>query len=121
MSALPVVELGRSGLRVPCLGLGCMGMSEWYGPTDDAESTQTIHRALELGITFLDTADVYGRGHNERLVGAALAGGRRDGVVVATKFGTARLATWLEREGINATAIHGEDGHGLALGHLHGD
>ncbi len=90
MSALPVVELGRSGLRVPCLGLGCMGMSEWYGPADDAESTQTIHRALELGITFLDTADVYGRGHNERLVGAALAGGRRDGVVVATKFGNVR-------------------------------
>ena len=83
------VELGRSGLRVSALGLGCMGMSEWYGPTDDAESTATIRRALELGVTFIDSADVYGRGHNELLVGNAIRD-RRDGVVLATKFGNVR-------------------------------
>ncbi len=88
-AALPTVELGRSGLHVSALGLGCMGMSEWYGPADDAESTATIHRALELGVTFIDSADVYGRGHNERLVGNAIRD-RRDGVVLATKFGNVR-------------------------------
>ncbi len=67
-----------------------MGMSAWYGPTDEQESIATIHRALELGITFLDTADVYGAGHNEELVGRAIAG-RRDEVVLATKFGNRRL------------------------------
>jgi aryl-alcohol dehydrogenase-like predicted oxidoreductase len=79
-------KLGTDGLAVSEQGLGCMGMSAWYGPTDDEESIATIHRALELGITFLDTADVYGQGHNERLVGRAIAG-RRDAVVLATKFG----------------------------------
>src|SRR4051794_31104791 len=74
------------GLEVSEQGLGCMGMSAWYGPTDEQESIATIHRALELGITFLDTADVYGQGHNEELVGRAIAG-RRDEVVIATKFG----------------------------------
>jgi aryl-alcohol dehydrogenase-like predicted oxidoreductase len=76
-------------LAVSELGLGCMGMSEFYGPTDEAESIRTIHRALELGVTFLDTADMYGRGHNEELVGRAIAG-RRDDVVLATKFGNRR-------------------------------
>ncbi len=71
------------------LGLGCMGMSEFYGPTDEAESITTIHRAIELGVFFLDTADMYGSGHNERLVGQAIAD-RRDEVVVATKFGNRR-------------------------------
>jgi aryl-alcohol dehydrogenase-like predicted oxidoreductase len=78
--------LGTEGLEVSQQGLGCMGMSAWYGPTDAEESIATIHRALELGITFLDTADVYGQGDNEELVGRAIAG-RRDEVVLATKFG----------------------------------
>jgi aryl-alcohol dehydrogenase-like predicted oxidoreductase len=79
-------QLGSQGLSVSREGLGCMGMSAWYGSTDEQESIATIHRAIELGITFLDTADVYGEGANEELVGRAIAG-RRDEVILATKFG----------------------------------
>src|SRR4051812_15932146 len=84
-------QLGRSGLTVSAMGLGCMGMSEFYGQGDEAESIATIHRALDLGIDFLDTADMYGMGANEELVGRAIKG-RRQGVVLATKFGNVRDA-----------------------------
>jgi aryl-alcohol dehydrogenase-like predicted oxidoreductase len=82
-------KLGRQGLEVSALGLGCMGMSDFYGPTDDVESVATLHRAIELGVTFLDTADMYGPFKNEELLGRALRG-RRDEVVLATKFGNRR-------------------------------
>lgn len=82
-------KLGRSGLEVSAIGLGCMGMSEFYGPADEAESIRLIHRALEMEIDFLDTADMYGPFKNERLVGRALAD-RRDQAVIATKFGIVR-------------------------------
>jgi aryl-alcohol dehydrogenase-like predicted oxidoreductase len=83
------ILLGRSGLLVSRMGLGCMGMSEFYGPGDERESIRTIHRALELGINFLDTADIYGLGRNEELVGRAIRD-RREKVVLATKFGNVR-------------------------------
>jgi aryl-alcohol dehydrogenase-like predicted oxidoreductase len=78
--------LGSQGLRVSTIGLGCMPMSQLYGPADEQESVATIHRALDLGVTLLNTADMYGPFTNERLVGRAIAG-HRDEVVVATKFG----------------------------------
>ncbi len=95
-------NLGSEGLVVSSLGLGCMGMSDFYGPRDDAESVATIHRALDLGVTFLDTADMYGPFTNERLVGRAIAG-RRDEVVLATKFGNVRGENG-ERLGIRGDA-----------------
>ncbi|MDF2723707.1 MAG: aldo/keto reductase, partial [Paenibacillus sp.] len=78
--------LGQGGLRVSALGLGCMGMSEFYSGRDDEESIRTLHLALDIGVTFLDTADMYGVGRNEQLVGKAIKG-RRNEVVLATKFG----------------------------------
>jgi aryl-alcohol dehydrogenase-like predicted oxidoreductase len=86
---MKIRTLGKSGLKVSALGLGCMGMSEFYGPTDEAESLATIERAIDLGITFLDTADVYGMGKNEELLAGVLARRRRE-VVLATKFGIVR-------------------------------
>jgi aryl-alcohol dehydrogenase-like predicted oxidoreductase len=82
--------LGQSGLEVSAIGLGCMGMSPMYGEPDEKESIATIHRAIELGMDFLDTSDMYGNGHNEELVGRAISG-RRDRVILATKFGNIRL------------------------------
>ena len=93
-------ELGRSGLKVSALGLGCMGMSEFYGSADENESIATIHRSLELGITFLDTADVYGPHKNEVLVGKAIKG-KREKVVLATKFGIVRDPANPQARGVN--------------------
>src|SRR6185312_2704599 len=87
--ALNQVDLGSQGLSVSAQGLGCMGMSDFYGDRDDAESIATIHRALELSVTLLDTADMYGPYTNEELVGKAVAD-RREQAVVATKFGIVR-------------------------------
>ena len=93
-------RLGSRGLEVSAVGLGCMGMSEFYGATDEDEAVATIHRALELGVTLIDTADIYGPFTNERLVGRAIAG-RRDKVVLATKFGNVRRedGSWVGIDG----------------------
>jgi len=92
--------LGTEGLTVSRLGLGCMGMSEFYGPSDSAESVRTIHRALDLGVTLFDTADMYGPYTNELLVGKALAP-KRDPAVIATKFGIVRDPRDPSRRGVN--------------------
>ncbi|HET9294084.1 MAG TPA: aldo/keto reductase [Gemmatimonadales bacterium] len=93
--------LGASGPRVSCIGLGCMGMSDLYGPADDAESLATIHAALEAGITLLDTGDYYGMGHNELLLREALRGVARDRAVISVKFGALRdpAGVWLGIDG----------------------
>ncbi len=103
--SIGTVKLG--GLTVSAQGLGCMGMSQWYGPTDWDESITTLHRALDLGVTFLDTANVYGAGHNEVLVGRAIHD-RRDQVQLATKFGIDRDVSSDERQ------LHGKRAYVLA-------
>ena len=87
MASLPQRALGKSGINVSAVSLGCMGLSGVYGLSDDNESISLIHAALDRGINMLDSSDLYGNGHNEQLIGKALAGGRRAGVIVATKFG----------------------------------
>ena len=100
-------KLGNTGLEISAIGLGCMSMSPVYGPTDDATSIATIHRALELGINFLDTADIYGVGGNEELVGQAIRS-KRDQVVLATKFGNVIKGAWADGKGyeINGTPAY---------------
>src|SRR4051812_50155850 len=83
-------RLGRDGPGTSALGLGCMGMSDFYGPADEAESVATIHAAFDAGITLLDTGDFYGMGHNELLLREALRGRNRDDVVISVKFGAMR-------------------------------
>jgi len=97
-------RLGSAGPVVSAIGLGCMGMSDLYGPSDEAESVATIHAALDAGVTLLDTGDYYGMGHNELLIGGALRGRRRDQVVISVKFGALRdsRGAWL---GIDARPV----------------
>ncbi len=96
-------SIGRSGLTVGALGLGCMGMSEFYGPTDEAQSLSTLAHALDRGVTLFDTADAYGFGHNEELLGRFLKG-RRERVTIATKFGLVRKPGSYERRVDNSPA-----------------
>jgi aryl-alcohol dehydrogenase-like predicted oxidoreductase len=91
-------NLGTTGIDIPAIGLGCMSLSSVYGAAEDGPSIALIHRALELGITFLDTADIYGAGHNEELVGRAIKG-RRDRFVLATKFGNVIRGNWADAKG----------------------
>jgi aryl-alcohol dehydrogenase-like predicted oxidoreductase len=90
MSSIPQVRLGSEGPRVSALGLGCMAMSDVYGPSDRAESIATVHAALDAGLNLLDTADFYGQGHNEMLLRETLADRKRDSYLLSVKFGALR-------------------------------
>jgi aryl-alcohol dehydrogenase-like predicted oxidoreductase len=109
-------RLGRNGPELSALGLGCMGMSEFYGPRDDAESIATVHAALDAGVSFLDTADVYGPRLNEELVGKAIAG-RRSQVFLATKFGIVRGPNPMDR-GVNGRPEYVKASCDASLGRL---
>jgi aryl-alcohol dehydrogenase-like predicted oxidoreductase len=110
-------QLGKHGPLVSALGLGCMGMSDFYGPRDEAESIRTIRRALDVGVTMLDTADAYGHGENERLVGKAIAG-QRDRVFLATKFGIVRDAADPAARAINGRPDYVKSACEASLGRL---
>jgi aryl-alcohol dehydrogenase-like predicted oxidoreductase len=113
-------QLGTQGLEVSAVGLGCMGMSAFYGETDEHESVAAIHRALELGVTFLDTAEMYGPHLNEELVGRAIAG-RRDDYEIATKFGVRRVDGENVRDGSPANVRRSIEGSLKRLGIDHVD
>jgi aryl-alcohol dehydrogenase-like predicted oxidoreductase len=117
MTTLPARTLGRDGPTVGALGLGCMGMSEFYGPADPNESIRTIHRAIERGATLIDTADIYGFGDNEVLVGRAIAD-RRDRVVLATKFGILRRRDDPTFRGSSGTAAYVREACDASLARL---
>jgi len=102
LATIKMRRLGSQGLQTSAIGLGCMGMSDFYGPSSEQQSIATIHRALELGINLLDTADVYGPFTNEELVGRAIKG-KRDGVIIATKFGNVRDPKTRAFLGVNGT------------------